>query len=307
MTAVYEWLATATAWWWPRFAAHLWQTTVFALVILIASFVLRSGPARWRHTFCLVASAKFILPAALVVVLAQQTGIQSSAFFSPFQQTDENALVLSGITGPAATLASTYEVTIFATEATRHREIYFALTTIWLAGILTLLLLWAIRRRRFLGSLQPGESPRQGREWQALERARASLQFKGRVALVISPLKLEPAVWRVWRPTVVLPESIAGHLNDDELEAIMLHELVHIQRRDNLIGNLQLALCALLWFHPLVWFINRKLFDEREQVCDERVMQVCRVPEAYASSILKVVRFCFGWKMAGVTGAAGGS
>jgi hypothetical protein len=62
-----------------------------------------------------------------------------------------------------------------------------------------------------------------------------------------------------------------------------------------------------LWFHPLVWFINRKLFDEREQVCDDRVMEICRVPEAYASSILKVVRFCFGWRMAGVTGAASGS
>src|SRR6185436_6753319 len=115
------------------------------------------------------------------------------------------------------------------------------------------------------------------------------------------------AVWRVWRPTVVLPDSIASHLNDDELEAIMLHELIHIQRRDNLIGNLQLGLCAVLWFHPLVWFISRKLFDEREQACDERVIEVCGLPEAYASSILKVVRFCFGWRVAGVTGAASGS
>lgn len=307
MTAVYEWLVAASVWWWPRFADHLWQASVFALVILTASFVLRSGPAHWRHTFCLVASAKFLLPVALFVFLAQQTGVQSLSFFRSLQQTDENALVLSGITGPAATFASTYEVTIVATRATRHQEIYFALTTIWLAGILTLLLLWAVRRRRFLSSLRLGQTKQHGREWQALERARVSLQFKGKVELVISPQKIEPAVWRVWRPTVVLPESIAGHLNDDELEAIMLHELVHIQRRDNLIGNLQLGLCAVLWFHPLVWFINRKLFDEREQVCDERVMEVCRVPEAYASSILKVVRFCFGWRTAGVTGAASGS
>src|ERR1700730_615672 len=120
-------------------------------------------------------------------------------------------------------------------------------------------------------------------------------------------MKIDPAFWRVWRPVVVMPESIANQLNDEELEAIMLHELVHIQRRDNLIANLQLALCALLWFHPLVWFIGRKLFDEREQACDERGMEGCGGPEAYASSILKVVRFCFGWRVAGVTGAAGGS
>ncbi|MGH9871632.1 MAG: M56 family metallopeptidase, partial [Pyrinomonadaceae bacterium] len=310
MRAVYEWLGAASVWWWPRFADHLWQTTVFALVILVAAFVLRRGPARWRHTFCLVASAKFILPAALFVFPAQQTGVQSLSFLRWFQQTEQNALLLSGITGPVATLASTYRVTIVATNDNPRPEFYLALTAIWLTGILTMLLLWGLCRRSFLRSLRLGQTRqtnRDGREWQALERARISLQWKGEVGLIILPLKLEPAVWRVWQPTVVLPETIAAHLNDDELEAIMLHELVHIQRRDNLIGNLQLALCALLWFHPLVWFISRKLFDEREQVCDERVMEVCRVPDAYASSILKVVRFCFGWRMAGVTGAASGS
>ena len=64
-------------------------------------------------------------------------------------------------------------------------------------------------------------------------------------------------------------------LDDDELEAIMLHELIHIQRRDNLTGNLQMALCALLWFHPLVWFISRKLFDEREAGLRRRGFEVC--------------------------------
>ena len=48
MTAIYEWLAAASAWWWPRFADHLWQTTVFALVILIASFVLGVRPEHGR-------------------------------------------------------------------------------------------------------------------------------------------------------------------------------------------------------------------------------------------------------------------
>jgi len=307
MTAIYEWLAAASAWWWPRFADHLWQTTVFALVILIASFVLRRGPAQWRHTFCLLASAKFLIPAALFVFLAQQTGIQSFPFLREFQQTDQTSVLLYGFAEPVVTLASTYEVTIVAGNAARHHEIYFALTAIWLIGVLTILLLWGIRRHRFLRSLRLSQTRPHDREWQALERARSSLRWQGKVGLVISPLKIEPAVWRVWQPTIVLPKSIAKHLDEDELEAIMLHELVHIQRHDNLIGNVQLALCALLWFHPLVWFISHRLFDEREQACDERVMEVCRKPEAYASSILKVVRFCFGWRVAGVTGAASGS
>jgi TonB family protein len=306
MTA-YEWLAQASVWWWPRFADHLWQTTLFALVILGAAFVLRRGPAHLRHTCCLLASAKFLIPAAAFVFLAQQTGIDSPSFLRAAQQAEQKATILYGITEPVATLSSSYEVTVEATDAIRHHEVYVALTAVWLTGGLAILLLWAIRRRKFLGSLRMGQTIQHGREWQALERARETLQLTSKVGLLISPLKIEPAVWRVWRPIVVVPESIASHLDDDELEAIMLHELVHIQRRDNLIGNLQLALCALLWFHPLVWLISRKLFDEREQACDERVMEICRAPEAYASSILKVVRFCFGWRVAGVIGAASGS
>ncbi len=53
MTAAYEWIAEASAWWWPRFGDHLWQTTLFAIVVLIASFVLRRDRACVRHAFCL--------------------------------------------------------------------------------------------------------------------------------------------------------------------------------------------------------------------------------------------------------------
>ena len=83
MSAVYEWLATASAWWWPRFADHLWQTTLFALLMLAATLALRRGPARWRHTLCLVASVKFLVPIAFLAFLAQQSGLESLfAFFS---------------------------------------------------------------------------------------------------------------------------------------------------------------------------------------------------------------------------------
>ena len=307
MTAAYKWLAEVSAWWWPRFADHLWQTTLFALVLLAAAFVLKRGPARRRHALCLVAAAKFLVPAALFVLLPQQFGLDARSVFRAPQPAEQHALLLQGIAEPTAAFAANYEVTVVAADTVRPQGVYLTLTAVWLTGSVTMLLLWAIRRRRLRHALRQGRNVCSGREWRALERAREALRRPGTVGLVISPLQLEPAVWRVWRPTVVLPESIACHLDDDELEAIMLHELVHIERRDNLIGNLQLALCALLWFHPLVWFISRKLFDEREQACDEKVLELGLAPEAYASGILKVVRFCFGWRVAGVTGAAGGS
>ncbi|MBA3242250.1 MAG: M56 family metallopeptidase, partial [Acidobacteria bacterium] len=140
-----------------------------------------------------------------------------------------------------------------------------------------------------------------------LESAWRRLGSGGDVRLLLSPRGVEPGVWRTRRPVILLPESIAEHLDADELEALMLHELVHVERRDNAVGNLQMALSCLFWFHPLVWFVGRRLLAEREQACDERVLEVGGQRGAYASSILKVVRFCFGWKVAGVSGAAAGS
>ncbi|MDQ2974096.1 MAG: M56 family metallopeptidase [Acidobacteriota bacterium] len=303
----FAWLAEASLWFWPRLTDHLWQTTLFAIFVLAATLSLRRGPARMRHTLWLLAAAKFIVPAALVVFLAQQAGVDSLPFFIPVPGTQQNAQLVRGLTEPASNLAFNYEMDVVASAASNHSEVYSALTGLWLSGGGALLVIWGIRRRRFLRSLSLGQAVRSGREWELLKRAQTSLGLKDDVALVISPLKIEPAVFRVWRPVVVLPESIAHELDDDELQAIMLHEWIHIQRHDNLTANLQLALCALMWFHPLVWFIGRKLFDERELACDERVMEICGAPETYASSILKVVRFCFGWKVAGVSGAASGT
>jgi len=302
MTAAQQWLTELSVWWWPRFADHLWQTTLFAGVVFVGCLVLRRGAARRRYSFWLVASLKFLIPTFLFVFVFQQAGIELPSLRS---ETRENAFVQQ-LAAPALTIVNEESQEIAAAPQ-NHGTVYFALSMIWLTGFAALVLGWAIRRWRFLRALRLAKPVSEGREWQALQRAQRSLGVPGEIALVILQLKIEPGVWGVRRPVIVLPLTMAGHLDDNELEAIMLHELVHIQRRDNLISILQLALCALFWFHPLVWFISRRLFDERELACDERVVEISQAPAAYASSILKVVRFCFGWRVAGVTGATSGS
>src|SRR5258706_15717253 len=98
---------------------------------------------------------------------------------------------------------------------------------------------------------------------------------------------------------------MADHLSDPELEAVMAHELIHVARWDNLVGNLHMLLCCLFWFHPLTWIIDRRLMNERERACDEAVIALGGEPQVYASSLLKVLKFCLGWRVAGVSYAAG--
>jgi beta-lactamase regulating signal transducer with metallopeptidase domain len=88
-----------------------------------------------------------------------------------------------------------------------------------------------------------------------------------------SPAGYGPVVDGVLRPQICLPYEIDRLLTKSELNAVLLHELTHARRRDNLIWLVhEIGLC-LLWFHPLVWVTGSRLALYRELSCDESVIQ----------------------------------
>ena len=123
----------------------------------------------------------------------------------------------------------------------------------------------------------------------ALDGARERAGVAAEVALRLSPEIDGPGVWGLRRPVLLLPDGIAEHLAPAELEAVLLHELEHVRRRDNLFGLFQTALRCLYWFHPLVWWLERRMLAERERACDDRVVALGAAPRLYAKSLLKVV------------------
>jgi len=85
-----------------------------------------------------------------------------------------------------------------------------------------------------------------------------------------------PAVYGFLRPHIFLPKGIERLLSERELNAVLIHELTHARRRDNLIRLIhEVGLCAL-WFHPLVWISGSRLALYRELSCDESVIQSAR-------------------------------
>jgi TonB family protein len=303
MNALHETFARASAWLWPAVANHMWQATLFAAVVLFATLLLRRGaPARVRFALWLAAALKFALPAALFAFV----GASDLRTFLPTPEGVAAPLVLK-LAEPVQVRSDTAELFVPVSGARGHSEIFCLLTLAWAAGAGVLFAVWLARRREFVRSVRAGVEAWSGREFEALGRARARLKLRREVLLVLSEEGTEPGVWRTRRPVLVLPRSVAAQLDEEELETVLLHELAHVERRDNLWGNFQTALECVFWFNPAVWLVGRRLLAERERACDERVLAAGGAAGAYAAGILKVVRFCSGWRVAGVSGAASGS
>ena len=121
------------------------------------------------------------------------------------------------------------------------------------------------------------------------------------MTLILSSDFPEPGVCGIRRPKLVLPKRVVEALTDQELEAVLMHELAHVRRRDNLVSLFQSWLGCVFWFHPVVWLINRQLLVERERACDEEVLLHAPNCQEYLSSLLKVFRSSLGEKLAGAS------
>jgi uncharacterized protein (TIGR03435 family) len=151
-----------------------------------------------------------------------------------------------------------------------------------------------------------GATPaKSGRELEAVRRLERSVGSTRPTAVIVSECNLEPGIVGIFRPALLLPASVAGRLDDAQLDAIILHELWHVRRRDNLAAAVHMLVQAVFWFHPFVWWIGARLIHERERACDEQVVAQGSEPQTYAEAILKVCEFYVESPLSCVAGVTG--
>jgi beta-lactamase regulating signal transducer with metallopeptidase domain len=165
-----------------------------------------------------------------------------------------------------------------------------ALLMIGWAGVsltlLGLLVLGGVRTRRWVRQASPTPDERLAR---ILDRCRRRLNVDREIGLRNSESCTTPLVvgWR--RPVILLPACVPQQLEDDELEAVILHELNHVVRHDALVNFAQAVLAAIYFFHPLVWWANAQLHRLREDACDELTVAALEGRRrAYGSALVKV-------------------
>ena len=160
----------------------------------------------------------------------------------------------------------------------------------WLLGV-ALLSMWnfggwfVVRRLKFVGTT-PAGTRLADRMGALVARTRVAVP----VQLLVSSLTQVPLVIGWFRPIILLPMACVSGLTPQQLDAVLAHELAHIRRYDYLVNLLQTVVETLLFFHPAVWWISRRIRTEREHCCDDVAVAVCGSRVEYAEALASLER-----------------
>lgn len=109
----------------------------------------------------------------------------------------------------------------------------------------------------------------------------------------VAQLLDSPITAGCWRPIVLVPASLVSGMPPDLLEALLAHELAHIQRHDYLVNLIQSAIEIVLFYHPSVWALSRRIRVEREQIADDIAVKTLGQPQRLARALSELDRFQF--------------
>src|SRR2546421_436491 len=254
----------------------LWQGAGLAALFAVGAAVCRSGPAR----YALAVGALVLMMVSPVITFtwlraqsnpAVRTGAEGASTWAGTPA--RNATALSGSRAPAAE------------SPTVQPSAMLWLVEAWFLGVLLLSLrtaggLFLIERMR-RKEVQPvgGE---------LYERCLALQRGMGldRVIQYCECHGLDaPAVLGWFRPVVLLPVRALTGLSEQQIEAVIAHELAHIRRLDCFVNLFQIAAETLLFYHPAVWWVSQGIRAERENCCDDEAISLCGDAVNYARAL----------------------
>jgi len=266
-------------------ANHLWQSTLFAAIAGLLTLALRDNRAQVRHGVWLAASWKFLIPFSVLISLGGH--IQWRA--APAATQPNFALALDRASQPFT--APVISSPLSPALPSAQNPLPMVLLIVWAFGVIGIACSWWIRWRRIRGAVRVG----------------TPVQLDIPIRAISSPALLEPGVFGVFRPVLLLPNGIFERLTAAQWRAVIAHELCHVRRRDNLVAVIQMFVETVFWFHPLVWWIGNRMVEERERACDEEVLLLTGEARTYAEGILNICKLYVESPLAGVSGVTGGA
>ena len=254
------------------------ELAALAVLVLVASRLLPIKSPALRHLLWAIVLLK---PLVSVAISSPYT------LFTPFVsllEPSQDPLAFSPVENP------TMQVAASPTIATSSVQLTLAGwgAILWIVGAALLIgrlligygIVWRLRRQ--------AQVQHDGPLCDALRQARRTLDGYSKIEVATSPSISSPIALGILRPIIVFPADLVEKLSADKLALVLMHELAHVRRWDNLTMLLHRLVSAVLFFHPAVWLCGRMLRREAEQACDDLVVCSTGRSEAYARGLAHV-------------------
>lgn len=257
----------------------LWQITLLWIVLIAVLRLWPKASSAVRYTF-----------AISILMLCVLTTIITAVYEWRLYAASEEISSLSN--GTTQTLHVVY-TTIKKNLLSRLVDALYAsapiLAWLWCAGLV-------VMGTRFSGSFYYLKTLRAQENtvaiapfWvQEFKRLSKSLGLNRDVAIATSTRITSPLTLGSISPIVLLPAGLLSGLSTPQIEAILVHELYHIKRRDYIINICQALVEVLLFYHPAIWHINYLIREERENCCDDQTLAYCGDAITYARALTQI-------------------
>ena len=162
------------------------------------------------------------------------------------------------------------------------------LAGVWLLGVGLFLIRW-IGGLSYTYQLKSILSVPVIEEWQLrVDYLADQMGIKKHIPLLESARIEIPMVIGHLKPVILFPIGMISGLTPAQVEAIVAHELAHIQRRDYVVNVLLSSLEIFFFYHPIYWWISQRVADERELCCDDKAVEVTGNPRGYAEALVEM-------------------
>jgi beta-lactamase regulating signal transducer with metallopeptidase domain len=165
---------------------------------------------------------------------------------------------------------------------------------LWGIGVLGFTVL-VLRRVSFVRRLAAQGRPAQGDAIDLLDECRRRMNIRRSVRMKLLPGAFSPAVCGLWRPTILLPQTLPARLTPDGLRTVLIHELAHVKRADLWVNCVQTILQIVYFYNPLVWLANAIVRRVREQAVDEMsLVALGAEARSYSPTLIDVAEMALG-------------
>jgi beta-lactamase regulating signal transducer with metallopeptidase domain len=262
-----------------------WQAVAIVLVYWLADAVLSKARSQTRYVLAL--GTMLLMFVSVLATLAYEeaqggSGLSASpsSFSSPTWRTIESSI--------PSDLASLAGLKTAQPAALHMSQLLPWLDVAWLLGVACLSMRtiggWRLIQRLRRSALVEAPEAVCANFLRLCER----LGITGQVSLRIAEHIQGPLAIGIARSLILLPAAALMALSPEQLEAVLAHELAHVRRADYLWNLVQTMIETLLFFHPAVWWLGRRLRQQRELCCDDVAVQSCADPLVYATALLRL-------------------